>query len=166
MLTIVSILIVKSLKTIVLTYHLNEIDAIAERVLEHFESKTILFNGAMGACKTTFINALLKAMKSDDVATSPTFSIVNEYNIPNDKIYHFDFYRIESLEEAYNFGIEDYLGSNHWLFMEWPERIEAILPEDTQTITITDLYDNKRSLKLTINTNQVTENKAMTEPKF
>ncbi|MBC3846236.1 tRNA (adenosine(37)-N6)-threonylcarbamoyltransferase complex ATPase subunit type 1 TsaE [Winogradskyella echinorum] len=154
------------MKTIELTYHIKDIDAIAASVLEHLESKTILFNGGMGAGKTTFINALLKAMHSTDVATSPTFSIVNEYTIPNDKVYHFDFYRIESVDEAYNFGIEDYLSSEHWLFMEWPERIEALLPEDTQTITITDLQDNKRSLKLTINTKHLTENTAMTTENF
>ena len=154
------------MKTIEFTYHLKDIDAVAISVLELLESKTLVFNGTMGAGKTTFINALLKAMQSGDVATSPTFSIVNEYTIPNDKIYHFDFYRIESLDEAYNFGIEDYLNSNHWLFMEWPERIEKLLPEDAQTITITDLNNNKRSLKLTINTNHLTENIAMTEPKF
>ena len=154
------------MKTIELTYHIKDIDAIATSILEHLESKTILFNGAMGAGKTTFINALLKAMHSNDVATSPTFSIVNEYRLPNDKVYHFDFYRIESLDEAYNFGIEDYLNSEHWLFMEWPERIEALLPKDTQTITITDIQDNKRSLKLTINTKHLTENMAMTAPKF
>ncbi len=154
------------MKTIEFTYQLKDIDAIAANVLEHFESKTILFNGSMGAGKTTFTNALLKAMQSDDVATSPTFSIVNEYTVPNDKIYHFDFYRIESLDEAYNFGIEDYLNSNHWLFMEWSERIEELIPEDTQTITITDLNENKRSLKLTINIKHLTEITAMAEPKF
>ncbi len=149
-----------------LTYHLNEINTKALKVLNLLESKVILFRGEMGAGKTTFINALLKAMKSDDVATSPTFSIVNEYKLPNDKIYHFDFYRIESIEEAYNFGVEDYLYSNHWLFIEWPDRIEELLPENTQTITITKIDNNKRSLKLTINNKLLTENKAMTEPKF
>ena len=149
-----------------LTYHLNEINATALKVLNLLESKVILFRGEMGAGKTTFINALLKAMKSDDVATSPTFSIVNEYKLPNDKIYHFDFYRIESIEEAYNFGVEDYLNSNHWLLIEWPDRIEELLTENTQTITITKIDNNKRSLKLTINNKLLTENKAMTEPKF
>ena len=67
---------------------------------------------------------------------------------------------------AYNFGIEDYLNSNNWLFIEWPERIEELLPKNAQTITITDLNDNKRSLKLTIETENLTENIAMTEPKF
>eukprot|EP01093_Parvamoeba_rugata_P002937 TRINITY_DN13722_c0_g1_i1.p1 TRINITY_DN13722_c0_g1~~TRINITY_DN13722_c0_g1_i1.p1 ORF type:complete len:121 (-),score=24.91 TRINITY_DN13722_c0_g1_i1:278-640(-) len=120
----------------------------------------------MGAGKTTFINALIKAMQSDDIATSPTFSIVNEYTLPNDKVYHFDFYRIESIDEAYSFGIEDYLNSNHWLFMEWSERIEELIPEDSQTITITHLNDNIRSLKLTVNTKHLTENEAMTVSKF
>ena len=149
------------MKTIEFTYHLKDIEATAASVLEHLVSKTILFNGSMGAGKTTFINALLNAMQSDDTATSPTFSIVNEYNIPNDKVYHFDFYRIGSIDEAYNFGIEDYLNNNHWLFMEWPERIEDLIPENHQAITITDLEDNKRSLKLTINTKHLTKNIAM-----
>ncbi|MEO1031690.1 MAG: tRNA (adenosine(37)-N6)-threonylcarbamoyltransferase complex ATPase subunit type 1 TsaE [Bacteroidota bacterium] len=148
------------------TYDLNDIDAMAIRILEHLDAKTILFKGHMGAGKTTFINALLKAMKSEDMATSPTFSIVNEYQIPNDKVYHFDFYRIASLDEAYNFGVEDYFNSDHWLFIEWPDRVEALLPEDAQSITITSMDDTIRSLKLTIDNKLLTEHNAMTEPKF
>ncbi|WP_369994749.1 tRNA (adenosine(37)-N6)-threonylcarbamoyltransferase complex ATPase subunit type 1 TsaE [Winogradskyella sp.] len=154
------------MKTIELTYHIKDIDAIAASILEHLQSKTVLFNGEMGTGKTTFINAMLNAMGSEDVATSPTFSIVNEYQLPNDKIFHFDFYRIESLDEAYNFGIEDYLSSDHWLFLEWPERIEALLPEDAQTITITSIEDNIRSLKLTIKNEFLTEQNAMTGTEF
>ncbi|MFK7833154.1 MAG: tRNA (adenosine(37)-N6)-threonylcarbamoyltransferase complex ATPase subunit type 1 TsaE [Winogradskyella sp.] len=154
------------MKTLEFTYHLKDIDAIATKVLTHLEAKALLFIGDMGAGKTTFINALLKVMNSEDVATSPTFSIVNEYNLPDDKVYHFDFYRIESIEEAYNFGIEEYLSSKHWLFMEWPQRVEELLPENTHTITITHLEDNKRTLKLTINTKHLTQNIAMTASKF
>jgi len=154
------------LKTIEFTYHIKDIDATASRVLGYLDTKTVLFNGNMGAGKTTFINALIKTMQSEDIATSPTFSIVNEYTLPNDKVYHFDFYRIESIDEVYSFGIEDYLNSNHWLFMEWSERIEELIPEDSQTITITHLNDNIRSLKLTVNTRHLTENEAMTVSKF
>ncbi|MUU77180.1 tRNA (adenosine(37)-N6)-threonylcarbamoyltransferase complex ATPase subunit type 1 TsaE [Winogradskyella endarachnes] len=132
------------------TYHLKDIDFIANDVLNYLKDKIILFNGSMGAGKTTFINALLKAMKSNDIASSPTFSIVNEYKLPNDKVYHFDFFRIESLDEAYNFGIEDYLNSNNWLFMEWSERIDELLPNKHQTVTITYFEDNLRNLKLTV----------------
>lgn len=149
-----------------LTYRLEDIDKVAKQILNQFDVKTILFNGEMGAGKTTFINALLKAMQSNDTATSPTFSIVNEYNVPNDKVFHFDFYRIESIEEAYNFGIEDYLYSNHWLFIEWADRVEEILPENTQTLIIEKADNKERSLKLTINKKLLTENNAMTEPKF
>lgn len=154
------------MKSISFTYHIEDINTVASKVLDHLNSKTLLFEGAMGAGKTTFINALLKAMHSEDVATSPTFSIVNEYKVPNDKVFHFDFYRIESIDEIYNLGIEEYFMSEHWLFIEWPDRVEELIPNDAQTLTITDIQDNKRSLKLTVNTKHLTENKAMTEPKF
>ena len=149
-----------------LTYNLRDIDAMAHRVLDHLDTKTILFYGEMGSGKTTFINALLRAMNSSDIATSPTFSIVNEYMLPNDKIYHFDFYRIESIEEAYNFGVEDYFNSDHWLFIEWPERVNDLLPEEAQSITITSVDNSTRSLKLTIDNKLLTEHNAMTETKF
>lgn len=138
------------MKPIEFTYHLDDIDTIAATVLQQLNAKIILVNGDMGAGKTTFINALLKAMQSEDVATSPTFSIVNEYNIPNDKVYHFDFYRIESIDEAYNFGVEDYLYSNHWLFIEWSQRIKELLPEKFNTITITNIDNTKRDISLNI----------------
>jgi len=154
------------LQTLNFTYCINDIHTIASEIVKHFDSKIILFNGEMGAGKTTLIKALLKAMGSGDIATSPTFSIVNEYKLPNDKVYHFDFYRIESIEEAYNFGIEEYLNSDNWLFMEWANRIEALLPENFQTLSITDLGNNKRALKLTINTNKPTDYKTMTVSKF
>lgn len=145
------------MKTVEYTYQLEQINAVAQQVLEQLDSKIVLFYGDMGSGKTTFINALLEVMQSEDVATSPTFSIVNEYHIPNDKVYHFDFYRIESIEDAYNFGVEEYLNSNHWLFIEWPERIESLLPEDAQVINITTDTNNRRALKFTTNKNNLTE---------
>ena len=154
------------MKTIELKYSLDKIDFIAEKLVKLFTRKTILFYGDMGAGKTTLINALIKALGSSDTATSPTFSIVNEYKLPGDKVFHFDFYRIENIEEAYNFGIEDYFMTDNWLFMEWPERIDEILPKDYNSIKITTLENQSRSLKLTINSRSLTENNAMTVPKF
>ncbi|MFP4846790.1 tRNA (adenosine(37)-N6)-threonylcarbamoyltransferase complex ATPase subunit type 1 TsaE [Winogradskyella sp. PE311] len=154
------------MKTIEYTYNIKDIDCIAAKVLSNFMFKTVILNGSMGSGKTTFVKALIKAMGSKDIVTSPTFSIVNQYKIPNDKVFHFDFYRIESIEEAYNFGVEDYLYSDHWLFIEWPDRIQSIIPKNSQAITITDLDDNTRSLKLTIETENLTKNIAMTETKF
>ncbi|NNE31168.1 MAG: tRNA (adenosine(37)-N6)-threonylcarbamoyltransferase complex ATPase subunit type 1 TsaE [Winogradskyella sp.] len=148
-----------------ITYELEELNSVANKVLEYLNSKVIVINGMMGAGKTTLINALIKAMNSEDVATSPTFSIVNEYRLPNDRVYHFDFYRIETIEEAYNFGVEDYLNTDNWIFIEWAERVEELVPLDAQKIDIEILEDNKRTLKLTIN-KSITEDKAMTEPKF
>lgn len=154
------------MKTVELPYNLQQIDSVASDILKQLESKVVVFNGDMGAGKTTFIKALLKAMQSEDVVTSPTFSIVNEYSIPNDKVYHFDFYRIESLEEAFNFGIEDYINSAHWLFIEWADRITPLLPENLSTIDIAVIDEENRSLKLTIENELLTEHNAMTEPKF
>lgn len=154
------------MKTVASTYNLQQIDSVASDILKQLESKVVVFNGDMGAGKTTLIKALLKAMHSEDIVTSPTFSIVNEYNIPNDKVFHFDFYRIESLEEAFNFGIEDYMNSDHWLFIEWADRIAPLLPELHSTIDITVIDEENRSLKLTIENELLTEHNAMTAPKF
>ncbi|ARV08487.1 tRNA (adenosine(37)-N6)-threonylcarbamoyltransferase complex ATPase subunit type 1 TsaE [Winogradskyella sp. PC-19] len=148
------------MKTEQFTYTLNDIDSIAARLAEQFDAKTILFNGEMGAGKTTLIKAMVKAMGSIDVVTSPTFSIVNEYLTLNDAIYHFDFYRIENIDEAYNFGIEDYFNSNHWLFIEWSERIASLLPKEICIVDISIDTETTRTLKLTTNSNNLTENNA------
>jgi tRNA threonylcarbamoyladenosine biosynthesis protein TsaE len=155
-----------AMNTIEFLYNLEDIDATARNVLANLDCKTIAFYGEMGVGKTTFVSALLKAMHSKDIATSPTFSIVNEYKLPNDKVFHFDFYRLESIEEAYNFGIEDYFNSNHWVFIEWPDRVQELIPENAQTINITSVDTNKRSLKLTIKNKSLTKNMAMTDTKI
>ena len=132
-----------------LYFSLEDIDHVSKEVLNNLKSKTILFYGDMGAGKTTFIKSLIKNLGCKDEASSPTFSIVNEYEIENDKIFHFDLYRIKDIEEAYNFGIEDYLDSGHWVLIEWPEKIEPLLTPDFNKITIH--LDTNNSRKLTLN---------------
>lgn len=142
------------------TYSLNTIDLVSKELLLHLNSKIILFNGTMGAGKTTLIKSLVQSIGSKDIVTSPTFSIVNEYQVKDDKIFHFDFYRIKDIEEAYNFGVEDYLYTNHWVLIEWPQRIASILPTNTCVVDI-DILDNKeRTIKLTINKEHLTKNNA------
>ena len=101
----------------------------------------------MGAGKTTFIKALCEVLGVEDVITSPTFAIINEYTDGNgDPIYHFDFYRIKKLEEVYDMGYEDYFYSGNLCLLEWPELIEEILPENVIKVTIEEQPDGTRKL--------------------
>ncbi|UKM63975.1 tRNA (adenosine(37)-N6)-threonylcarbamoyltransferase complex ATPase subunit type 1 TsaE [Flavobacteriaceae bacterium GSB9] len=129
-------------------YSLIEIEHVAEKIIKDSKSKTLLFYGEMGAGKTTLIKNIVKALGSNDEASSPTFSIVNEYKTKNDKIYHFDLYRVNDLEEAYNFGIEDYLESDYWKLIEWPEKIEPILDASHNKIKLELDAENHRVLTL------------------
>ena len=109
--------------------------------------RTFAFNGAMGAGKTTFIAALARVLGVTDDVSSPTFSIVNEYVTPaGETIYHFDCYRIESDEEALDFGVLDYFESGNISLIEWPDRISRFLPDDTVTVEIRVNDDNSRTL--------------------
>ena len=131
-----------------LTYNLTEIDSIAEQLLSEVTSKTLLFYGEMGAGKTTLIKALIKALGSADIVSSPTFSLVNEYHTNQGKIYHFDFYRIEDETEALDMGFEDYLDSDSWKLIEWPQKIENLLEADMQKVEVFIEDENIRKLKL------------------
>ncbi len=119
--------------------NLSELPIAAKKLLETFsDKKTFAVNGQMGAGKTTFIKAICSEIGVKDNITSPTFSIVNEYlSDKGEKIYHFDFYRIKSINEAYDLGYEDYFYSNAFCFIEWPEKIAELIPNDCVVVNIT-----------------------------
>ncbi|WP_372754914.1 tRNA (adenosine(37)-N6)-threonylcarbamoyltransferase complex ATPase subunit type 1 TsaE [Mariniflexile sp.] len=135
-------------------YQLFEVKEVAKQLLRNFKTKTILLIGDMGVGKTTLIKSLVKELGSTDEVSSPTFSIVNEYELQNDKIFHFDLYRLKNIEEAYNFGIEDYLDSEHWVLIEWPEIIESLLNSDYDVVNLEIDSAEKRKLTLKININE------------
>ncbi len=121
----------------------------AKTFVENMKDRKIFaFYGKMGAGKTTFIKSICEQMGVRDVVTSPTFAIVNEYTDGRDNsLYHFDFYRIEKLEEVYDMGYEDYFYSGNVCFLEWPELIEEILPNDTVRVTISEQADGTRTVE-------------------
>lgn len=133
-------------------YSLNELPQIAENIIENASHKVLLFHGDMGVGKTTLIKEICKKLGVEDVAHSPTFSLVNEYQTKNnDTVYHFDFYRIEKEEEAYDMGIEEYFYNNNWCLIEWPENVKNLLPLDTISIKINLLENGQRNIQLKIN---------------
>jgi tRNA threonylcarbamoyladenosine biosynthesis protein TsaE len=129
-------------------YNLNEIDTIAQQVIAQNPQKVILFNGLMGVGKTTFIKALSKRLGVENPTSSPTFSLVNEYQAKEGLVYHFDVYRLKNEMEALDFGIEDYLYSGNWCFIEWAEKIPNLIPEKHNVITIEILDNGNRKLIL------------------
>lgn len=113
------------------------------------DSAVFAFYGKMGAGKTTFVKALCEELGVTDVINSPTFAIVNEYRADEtgELIYHFDFYRIKRIEEVYDMGYEDYFYSGALCFIEWPELVEELLPEDAVRVSIDELEDGTRVLR-------------------
>ena len=130
-------------------YSLSELPVIAKKIIEAATTKIILFNGEMGAGKTTLIKEVVKQLGVNDVANSPTFSLVNEYlTDDNITIYHFDFYRIKDEDEAYDIGVEEYFDSNTWCFIEWGNKVENLLPLDFTSINIDVVNENLRTIEI------------------
>lgn len=133
-----------------LTFSLQQIEEIAKKVVHLSSSKIFLLNGEMGAGKTTLIKAIAKVLGVSGMASSPTFSIVNEYqNREGEILYHFDLYRLDNEEEAFDIGIEEYFYSGHYCFIEWPEKTPNLIPEHHTVLNLEVLDETTR--KLTIN---------------
>ena len=119
-----------------ITYTLADIEAVAEKVLPLLKHKVVIFKGAMGFGKTTLIKALVKALGSTDNVSIPTFSLVNPYEGADSRIYHFDFYRLKTPEEAFDIGFEEYIGSEGVCIIEWSQIKEDVLPDERLDINI------------------------------
>lgn len=129
--------------------HLSELEHIAKQILDFAgEEKIFVFYGEMGAGKTTMINKICELLGTKDQTSSPTFSIVNEYQTPNHKIYHFDFYRIKSQEEAFDLGYEDYFYSGEYCMIEWAEKIPDLLPESYISVRIEATGEDSRTITM------------------
>ena len=116
------------------------------------QGRIFAFYGKMGSGKTTFIKSLCEELGVEDTINSPTFAIVNEYgDREGNTIFHFDFYRIKSITEVYNMGYEEYFDSDAYCFLEWPELVEELLPEEHIRVDINEESDGTRTLKVTIN---------------
>lgn len=128
---------------------LSELKNVAQEVIESLEGRTVvLLRGEMGAGKTTLISRIAAYLGAEDTVTSPTFALVNQYEGSDCRIYHFDFYRIEEIEEVFDLGYEEYFYSGDLCFVEWPEKIEPLLPDDAMTVRITVGEDEHRIFEI------------------
>lgn len=141
-----------SAETVILSKGPDDLDNAVQAIIEVGKAADIwLFMGQMGAGKTTLIKAICGTLQVLDEVNSPTFSIVNEYLTATDEtLYHFDFYRLENEEEAYNIGVEEYFYSGNTCMIEWPERVEGLLPDKFLRIDISENTDQSRTIKLTM----------------
>ena len=128
---------------------LSELSDVAREIIESLQGRTVvLFRGEMGAGKTTLISRIVEELGAEDNVTSPTFAIVNQYEGTECRIYHFDFYRKERQEEAYDFGYEEYFYSGDLCLVEWPEKIEPLLPEDAMQVMIRVVDEDSRIFEI------------------
>lgn len=129
---------------------LSDLNIVADKFLRLMKGKKVFaFFGPMGVGKTTFIKALCNELGVIEIVTSPTFALINEYLTgSNEVIYHFDFYRIEKIEEVYDLGYEDYFYSGNYCFIEWPEKVAELLPEHVVYVNIVENIDGSRTINL------------------
>ena len=133
-----------------IVFTLDELELVAQKVIDQQPSKVILFHGEMGVGKTTLIKKLCKTLGVSSATSSPTFSLVNEYEtIDNQVVYHFDFYRLKNEMEALDMGADDYFYSGNWCFIEWAEKIPNLIPDEHAVITIELVENGKHHLTLT-----------------
>lgn len=136
-------------KTVFQAKKVHDLDLVANRIIQLAGDFRILaFYGMMGAGKTTLIRAICRILQVKHEVTSPTFALVNEYPSGNGPVYHFDFYRINQISEALDFGIDEYFDSGCWCFMEWPDKIAGLLPETIVAIHIAETPDGSRSIRV------------------
>jgi len=129
-------------------FDLQDIDKVAEAILNNVHSKIVLFQGPMGSGKTTLIKALVRNLKSKDVVSSPTFALMNEYHATDCKIYHYDFYRLKERDEALDLGFDEFLEEDAWNLIEWPDLIVGLLPQEYVEIVLNKITETKRGLLL------------------
>ena len=129
-------------------FKINDIDTLAKEISTLISHSIILFDGSMGMGKTTLIKALCNRLNVIDTVSSPTFSLINEYKTKDGKsIYHFDCYRLETPEEAYDFGAEEYLDSGSICLIEWAEKIQPLLPQEVHRIKLKYIDQNTRKIE-------------------
>ena len=132
-----------------IVYKEENINEVASRILKFLEKEQMIcFYGSMGAGKTTLIKAIVRQLGAEQSGNSPTFGIVNEYSSRDGNLlgYHFDFYRIEDENEALDIGLEEYFSQDAWIFIEWPEKIESLIPDDAVRVNIDVVDDLTRKL--------------------
>ena len=128
---------------------LSELPRVAEAVIEALDGRSVvLLRGGMGAGKTTLVSRIVALLGAEDTVTSPTFALVNQYEGQQCRIYHFDFYRIDSIEEVFDLGYEEYFYSGDLCLVEWPEKIEPLIPDDAMVVRITAGDDEQRIFEI------------------
>lgn len=126
----------------------TQLNGVVKDILEYLNHKVVLFIGDLGAGKTTIIKNILKHLKCEDIGSSPSYSLINEYKSPDGPIFHIDLYRLDDAEEAFNLGIEDYLYSGNYVFVEWPQIIKEYIDDPYHIIKIEIVENNKRKIEI------------------